>query len=156
MNPLNQWIRLEQMDEENPRFDEFKNMLWIELRGEVEQFASWCSFKIFEKGAAVRFNRYLKTEQRQGFNILKFSRINIDALKFDDWFFTEINSIYLYELKSMVINDACCPHCFHEMTYNHKHRYLQCSKCDHVRPSWVPLFAFLPYPAVLLWTGRVF
>ena len=132
MNPLNQWVRLEQIDEENPRFEEFMKEMDIDNRSEVEQFANLCAYKIFVNGACVRFNKQMLSGQRKGFNLLKFVGIDVDVLQFDDWFHTELNTMFLYELKASVIRETICCHCFNKMTYNHKHRYLQCTKCDHV------------------------
>lgn len=134
MNTLNTWLKLPQMDEENPRFEEFMNLMEIKDRSEVEKFANLCAFKVLANGACVRFNKQILSGQRKGFNLLQFVGINIDNLRFDDWFHTELNTVFIYELKLMSINEALCMHCFHSMVYNHKHRYLNCSKCDHVRP----------------------
>lgn len=135
MNPLNQWIRLEQMDEENPRFDLFKNLLDIKERSEVEKIASLCAFRIYTNGACVRFDKQISSSQRQGLSVLQFVEINIDVLRFDDWYHTKLNTLFLYELKASISPESICCHCFNDITYNHKHRYLQCSKCDHVKPS---------------------
>lgn len=135
MNQLNVWLKLEQMDEENPRFDEFKNLLDIKDRAAVSFYASMCAYKVFFNGACIRFNKQIVGGQRQGLYILDFVGINIDVLRFDDWFHTEMNTIFLYELKQNVIREATCAHCFHELTYNHKQKFSHCKKCEYVLPS---------------------
>ena len=135
MNTLNTWIRLEQIDEENHRFEEFKNLMDIKERSEVEKFANLCAFKVFINGACVRFNKQILSGQRHGLYLLQFVGINIDVLRFDDWFHTELNTMYLYELKQSVIREAICCHCFNELKYDHKQKFSRCTKCEYVLPS---------------------
>lgn len=135
MNPLNQWLKLEQMDEENPRFEEFMHEMNISNRSEVERYASLCAYKIFINGACVRINKQLVAGQRQALTVLQFAGVNIDVLRFDDWYHTELNTMFLYELKQNVIREATCCHCFHNLTYNHKQKFSHCEKCEYVLPS---------------------
>ena len=135
MNPLNQWLKLEEMDEEHPRFEQFMHEMNISNRSEVERYASLCAYKIFINGACVRINKQLGGGPRQALTILRFACINIDVLRFDDWFYTELNTMFLYELKQNVIRGAICCHCFHDLTYNHEQRFSHCKECEYVLPS---------------------
>ena len=130
MNPLNQWLKLEQMDEENPRFEEFMKLMSIEDRGEVSHQAALCAYKIYPGGCAVRFNKQILGTTRKAFDLLKFVKINIDALLFDDYYYTELNSIFLYQRKQDGRDASLCAHCFHELSFDHKSKTVFCSRCD--------------------------
>ena len=130
MNQLNVWIRLEQMDEENPRFEEFMKLMNIEDRGEVSQQAALCAFKIFPGGCAVRFNKQILGTTRKAIDLLKFAKINIDVLLFDDYFHTELNCIFLFQRKLDGKDDSLCAHCYHELSFDHKSKTVFCSRCD--------------------------
>ena len=130
MNPLNQWLKLEQMDEENPRFEEFMHEMNISNRSEVERYASLCAYKIFVNGACVRINKQLGGGQRQGLTVLRFAGVNIDVLLFDDYYYTELNSIFLYQRKQDGRDASLCQYCYHELCFDHKSRTSFCSRCD--------------------------
>lgn len=135
MNTLNTWLKLPQMDEENPRFEEFMHLMEIKDRSEVEKFANLCAFKVFVNGACVRFNKQILSGQRKGFNLLRFVGINVDVLRFDDWFHTELNAMYLYEVKQTALREEICCHCFNPLKYDHKQKFSRCTKCEFVLPS---------------------
>ena len=135
MNQLNVWLGFEQMDEENPRFEEFMKAADLKDREQVTRYASLCAYKIYDGGACVRANKQLICGQRQALNLLYFAGVNIDVLRFDDWYHTELNTMFLYELKQNVIREATCCHCFHDLTYNHKQKFSHCEKCEYVLPS---------------------
>lgn len=123
------------MDEENPRFEDFLQALNITERCEAPRIASLSTFKVFVNGAAVRFNKQILGSQRVGLGLLSFVGINIDVLRFDDWFYTELNTIFLYELKQNIIREAICCHCFNELKYDHKQKFSHCTKCEFVLPK---------------------
>ena len=130
MNPLNLWLKLEQMDEENPRFEAFMQEMNISNRSEVERYASLCAYKIFDGGAAWRINGQLIGTYQKGLLFLRFAGINIDILRFDDYFRTELNTIFLYDVRRDITPEAFCEHCYNEMKYDPKSKICHCVKCD--------------------------
>lgn len=134
MNPLNQWIRIERMDEENPRFEDFMKLMIIENRSDVEKFSILTAFKLYKNGVAWRANKQLLSSQGQGQRFLKFAGINVEAIRFDDYYHTGLNTVYLYELNLFSFKTPICPHCYHLLTYDFNSKNSHCTKCDYIVP----------------------
>lgn len=131
MNPLNKWISIPVIAEDDRNFLTWKKVFDLCDSGAVENYSRLVAFKIVPNGAAVRFNKQILGGTHIGLSILKEMKINIDVLKFDDYYRTELSTIFLYELMYNVTSKTHCAHCFNPLFLDFETRMLKCTHCEY-------------------------